>query len=70
MGICISTASNEIHVNDFGNENVVYYQDNNNNEAKYLQVGSFFSQQGNKGPNQDSAILYQVCHYFSHVHVY
>ncbi|KAF3669437.1 putative protein phosphatase 2C 72 [Capsicum annuum] len=59
MGICISTASNEIHVNDFGNENVVYYQDNNNNEAKYLQVGSFFSQQGNKGPNQDSAILYQ-----------
>ncbi|XP_059318621.1 probable protein phosphatase 2C 72 [Lycium ferocissimum] len=56
MGICISTASLEIHAVDFGNENVVHYQDNNNG---YQQVGSVFSQQGSKGLNQDSAILYQ-----------
>ncbi|XP_060211269.1 probable protein phosphatase 2C 72 [Lycium barbarum] len=56
MGICISTASLEIHAVDFSNENVVHYQDNNNG---YQQVGSVFSQQGSKGLNQDSAILYQ-----------
>ncbi|KAK4340741.1 hypothetical protein RND71_039242 [Anisodus tanguticus] len=56
MGICISTASYEIHAVDFGNENVVHYQDNNN---EYQQVGSVYSQQGSKGLNQDSAILYQ-----------
>ncbi|KAG5591361.1 hypothetical protein H5410_041875 [Solanum commersonii] len=63
MGICgfvscISSASFEIQPADFGNENVVHYDDNNINENQQV-IGSVFSQQGNKGLNQDSAILYQ-----------
>lgn len=58
MGICISSASFEIHVVDFGNENVVHYKDNNIIGCQQA-IGSVFSQQGNKGLNQDSAILYQ-----------
>lgn len=66
MGICISSASFEIHVVDFGNENVVHYKDNNIIGCQQA-IGSVFSQQGNKGLNQDSAILYQVCHLSQHV---
>lgn len=62
MGICISSESFEIQPVDFGNENVVHYDDNNINENQCV-IGSVFSQQGNKGINQDSAILYQVCHF-------
>ncbi|XP_015084687.1 probable protein phosphatase 2C 72 [Solanum pennellii] len=63
MGICglvscISSTSFEIQPVDFGNENVVHYDDNNINENQCV-IGSVFSQQGNKGINQDSAILYQ-----------
>ncbi|KAK4353338.1 hypothetical protein RND71_028856 [Anisodus tanguticus] len=58
MGICISTASHEIHAVYFANENVVHYQDNNNGAYGNQQVGSVYSQQGSKGLNQDSAILY------------
>ncbi|KAA8525180.1 hypothetical protein F0562_006956 [Nyssa sinensis] len=59
MGICISTASSEIHETDGGHENVVYYQETvSGNEIQRL--GSLCSQQGSKGSNQDAAILYQV----------
>ncbi|KAM3281226.1 putative protein phosphatase 2C 61 [Capsicum chacoense] len=58
MGMCVSTVSHEIHAVDFGNENVVHYEDNNIN-GYHQVIGSVFSQQGNKGLNQDSAILFQ-----------
>ncbi|XP_006355321.1 probable protein phosphatase 2C 72 [Solanum tuberosum] len=58
MGICISSASFEIQPVDFGNGNVVLYEDYNINRYKQV-IGSVFSEQGNKGINQDFAILYQ-----------
>ncbi|OIT38032.1 PREDICTED: probable protein phosphatase 2C 72 [Nicotiana attenuata] len=57
MGICISSESFGVHAIDYGHENVVQYEDNNNNG--YQQIGSVYSHQGSKGLNQDSAILYQ-----------
>ncbi|XP_016507715.2 putative protein phosphatase 2C 72 [Nicotiana tabacum] len=57
MGICISSESFEIHAINYGHANLVHYEDNNNNG--YQQIGSVYSQQGCKGLNQDSAILYQ-----------
>lgn len=59
MGICISTASAEIHEVDYGHENVVYYHETDHDHSDAQRVGSLFSQQGSKGPNQDAAILYQ-----------
>ncbi|XP_009794190.1 putative protein phosphatase 2C 72 [Nicotiana tabacum] len=61
MGICISSESFEIHAIDYGHENLVHYEDNNNNNGANCcqQIGSVYTQQGSKGLNQDSAILYQ-----------
>ncbi|XP_019051664.1 PREDICTED: probable protein phosphatase 2C 72 [Nelumbo nucifera] len=58
MGICVSTASAETHEVDGGNENLVRIQDALQNN-RILRLDSLHSQQGNKGPNQDAAILYQ-----------
>ena len=69
MGICISTASSEIHeslheaseihVAYDCQENVVYYEETVSID-EMQRLGSVYSQQGSKCSNKDSAILYQV----------
>ncbi|XP_057466779.1 probable protein phosphatase 2C 72 [Actinidia eriantha] len=58
MGICISTASSEIHEAYDCQENVVYYEETVSID-EIQRLGSVYSQQGSKCSNQDSAILYQ-----------
>lgn len=64
MGICISTASTEIHdqpeISKVHEDNAIFVEQNDvSNEVK--KPGSLYSKQGSKGPNQDAAILCQVC---------
>ncbi|XP_044463369.1 probable protein phosphatase 2C 72 isoform X2 [Mangifera indica] len=62
MGICISTASTEIHdqpeISKVHEDNAIFVEQNDvSNEVK--KPGSLYSKQGSKGPNQDAAILCQ-----------
>lgn len=56
MGICISSASSEIHQAEDGLENVIYLEEN----IAFNKLCSLYSREGSKGLNQDSAILHQV----------
>lgn len=61
MGLCVSIAST-VHDADYGiNENVLVVQNNHNDvtSTDAPRIGPIYSHQGTKGPNQDSAILYQ-----------
>ncbi|XP_074335858.1 putative protein phosphatase 2C 72 [Apium graveolens] len=61
MGICISTSSysSEIYDIDHGPENVVYYEEMKDATEGNQVLCSLHSQQGSKGINQDSGIIYQ-----------
>jgi len=59
MGICISSASSEIHQADDGLENVMHVQETIVSHG-IEKVGSLYSKEGSKGVNQDAAILHQV----------
>lgn len=62
MGICISTEHLEKQQECDGN--IVYVMEEEDlcsDEEGVRRIASLFSQQGKKGPNQDAAILCQVC---------
>ncbi|KDP34123.1 hypothetical protein JCGZ_07694 [Jatropha curcas] len=56
MGICISSASSEIHQAEDSLEKVTVYIEEN---IAFQGLGSLYSKEGSKGLNQDSAILHQ-----------
>ncbi|KAJ4833271.1 hypothetical protein Tsubulata_013199 [Turnera subulata] len=59
MGICISTASPEIHhQGEDGLENVIFYEEDAASHGSDQSLGSAFSREGSKGVNQDAAILH------------
>lgn len=61
MGICVSTASSEIHDQvDNGQENVTFVEGNIVSHG-VKKLCSLYSKQGSKGLNQDAGILCQVC---------
>ncbi|XVE97645.1 hypothetical protein REPUB_Repub03eG0036600 [Reevesia pubescens] len=59
MGICISVASSEIHEAEAHCQEKVLYLAENIASIGIQGLGSFYSKQGSKGLNQDTAILYQ-----------
>lgn len=58
MGICISSASSEIHQADDGLENVMHVQETIVSHG-IEKLGSLYSKEGSKGVNQDAAVLHQ-----------
>ncbi|KAF9662335.1 hypothetical protein SADUNF_Sadunf18G0042200 [Salix dunnii] len=58
MGICISSASSEIHQADDDLENVMHVQENIVSHG-IEKLGSLYSKEGSKGVNQDTAVLHQ-----------
>ena len=66
MGNCTSCVSSDIQVHEYGCiDNSVHIRASINGCYK---VGSVHSEQGAKGVNQDSAILYQVIFKFLYFH--
>jgi hypothetical protein len=65
MGICISSASSEIHQADDGLENVMHVQEDIISHG-IEKRGSLYSKEGSKGVNQDAAVVHQVgsCYLF------
>jgi serine/threonine protein phosphatase PrpC len=62
MGICISSASEEIHHEmNYGKESVVYHQENDDSicTSGIQRFGSVYTTTGAKSINQDSAIIHQ-----------
>ncbi|KAH8504455.1 hypothetical protein Peur_045995 [Populus x canadensis] len=58
MGICISSASSEIHQADDGLENVMHVQEDIVSHG-IEKRGSLYSKEGSKGVNQDAAVVHQ-----------
>ncbi|WCJ29568.1 Protein phosphatase 2C family protein [Euphorbia peplus] len=59
MGICISSASSEIHqAEEDALQNVIYFKDDCISSNGNQKLGSLYSKQGSKGLNQDSALLH------------
>ncbi|KAJ6743481.1 PROTEIN PHOSPHATASE 2C 72-RELATED [Salix viminalis] len=57
MGICVSSASSEIHQADDGLENVTHVQENTVSHG-IEKLSSLYSKEGSKGVNQDAAIVH------------
>lgn len=57
MGICLSSESAERQESD---ENTVYVVGDGDDGDRARRLASLYSQQGKKGPNQDSVVLCQV----------
>ncbi|KAJ6698090.1 PROTEIN PHOSPHATASE 2C 72-RELATED [Salix purpurea] len=57
MGICVSSASSEIHQADDGLENVTHVQENTVSHG-IEKLSSLYSREGSKGVNQDAAIVH------------
>lgn len=67
MGLCVSVASSDqIHnaESEHSHDNAVLLLNPQNDSTTGLHVCSVYSKAGSKGLNQDSAVLYQVCHYY------
>ncbi|XP_065849591.1 probable protein phosphatase 2C 72 [Euphorbia lathyris] len=58
MGICISSASSEIHQAEDALENIIYFKQENISSNGTQKLASLYSKQGSKGLNQDTALLH------------